>query len=117
MEVQEIHHIILGEAADIANREISIEPGFELYQGEIFRPDPVTRDDGLGGLALVLDDSVTKTLNPGQIRRLHEIGRDSVRQALLQNREGFVGLIVGHARKGENYFDRFIRPNQQTSLF
>lgn len=116
-QIEEIHYIILADAADMANIEVGREPGFERFSGQIFHADPAERPNGKGGLALVLDDIATRSLNRRQIARLHEIGREAIRKAIVQNKEGFVGLIIGDAREGRDYFERFASPNQQTRLF
>jgi hypothetical protein len=115
--IEFVHEQILHDAANIANQRLETEEDFERYYGEVFRPDAAERDDGLGGLALVLDESITRTLPAEKILRLHQIGTAAIRQAILRNHQGFAGAIVGLARKGENYFDRFVRPGEQRSLF
>jgi hypothetical protein len=122
MEVEYVHHMLLIEAADIANQKLSEEVATEkdfgadigLPPGEAFRPDPLASKKG--GLCLTIDPSITLMRKPETIQRLHEIGVEAVRQALVKNQEQFVGLILGDARKRRNYFDRF-DPNPQTRLF
>ena len=107
MEIEYVHHMIVADAADIANRNLGVEPGFQNYRGTVFNPDPAERYER-GGLALVLDPGITQTLTDDQIARLHKIGRDALQEAILQNGEALARLILGFARRGENYFDRFI---------
>jgi hypothetical protein len=38
------------------------------------------------------------------IEQMREIAVDAVRQALVEEKDLFVGLILGEARKGRNYF-------------
>lgn len=98
-----VHLAILKDAAQIANdlagadeRLEKITPGMG-----VFKPAPL--QSKRGGLALSID--------PGwrgkELRVLNEIGVQAVRQSILKNPREFVGLILGHARKGVNYFDRF----------
>jgi hypothetical protein len=48
---------------------------------------------------------------------LREIGREAMKEALVKNQFQLVGLMLGEARQGRNYFDRFILENQQTRIF
>jgi hypothetical protein len=122
IEVEYVHHMLLIEAADIANRMLNEEASTKspfgddigLPPGEAFRPDPLASEKG--GLCLTIDPSITIERQPETIRRLHEIGIEAVRQALVKNSKQFVGLIMGDARRRRNYFDRF-NPNPQMRLF
>lgn len=110
-ELEFVQHMILFDAADHANQEISNEnftykngqPA--MLMGEIFRADPVQSTKG--GMCLSIDEHVTASLSAGAIRRLHEIGVKALHDALVENQDKFVGLILGEAREGRNYFDRF----------
>lgn len=127
--VDEIHAIILRAAAEIANQRW-VETGGQTteppsygagerfnaaarrrrnphrrIQGEIFRPDPVQSETG--GLALSVDPLITTTMTEEEITELHEIGFYAVRDAIKQHPHLLVGLILGEARQGRNYFERF----------
>lgn len=127
--VEEVHLVILRAASEIANQqwiaEGSDQPATPQYrpgerfnaekrkrrnprrtvQGEIFRPDPVQSDQG--GLTLSIDPLVTSTMTDDEISHLHEIGVNAVRQAMAQHPHLLAGLILGEARQGRNYFDRY----------
>ena len=129
-EVNEVHHHILFTAADIANRRFKeldfISPSsnqtnlFETIDKElakrgtmltdIYRADPIQSEKG--GLCLSIDPKVYETI-PTELRDdVHRIGREAIKQALIENQKQFVGLILGEARQGRNYFDRFDPPDQ-----
>lgn len=127
IEVEYVQHLILLEAADLANRKAAQEQGIEksgfepdetrtqFVNGELFRADPV--QSRKGGLALSIDPFVFASFSRPMQARLREIGKESIKEALVNNQEQFVGLILGEAREGRSYFDRFIQPDQQTRLF
>jgi hypothetical protein len=104
-KVEDVHREILRDAAAIANQKLTTDVNFSTtLMGEVFRPDPIRSNKG--GLCLSLEEQV-RSLDPEQIQVLHQIGAQAIRQALLRNKEKFVGLILGDARQGRNYFDRF----------
>lgn len=131
--VEEVHLIILRTACEIANqrwaqtggtgREQTIPhpeylPGERfsasrrkirnprrVVVGELFRPDPV--QSKRGGLTLSVDPLVTYDMGEDEIRELHEMGRNAVKEAMTRHPQLIAGLILGEARKGRNYFDRF----------
>lgn len=114
MEREYVQHMILFEAADIANRRFSLEYP-SLITGEVFRADPVRSERG--GMCLSIDQMLISTMTKDEIAELHHIGTQSVREALVTMQKQFIGLILGEARRGRNYFDDFIKPNEQTRLF
>jgi UDP-N-acetyl-D-mannosaminuronate dehydrogenase len=126
-QVEEVHHIILIDAAEIANRMAAQEQGIEkagivptedrmsFVSGEIFRPDPGRSRKG--GLCLSIDPFVFDAYPEPMQTRLREIGREAMKEALVKNQFQLVGLMLGEARQGRNYFDRFILENQQTRIF
>lgn len=61
-----------------------------------------------------LREHPTFTMNESRLWDvLTQIAKQSIQTAIVQShRYDFVGLIVGHARKGDNYFDTF---NDSTS--
>jgi hypothetical protein len=127
IEVEYVQHMILLDAADIANRKAAQEHGIEkggfepdeaktsFVNGELFRADPV--QSRKGGLALSIDPVVFDSYNAKMKSRLREIGKEAIKEALVNNQEQFVGLILGEAREGRNYFDRFVQIDQQIRLF
>lgn len=134
--VELVHLAILKDAATIANRTVMqlgvIGPQRPLAAGERFNPEArkkrsrfvageVYRADPIrsrkGGLCLSVDPSVVEGMTDAEVAHLHEIGVEAVKQAIAKNKHLFVGLILGDARKGNNYFDRFLAPGEQKRLF
>lgn len=123
---QLVHLAILKDAADIANQRYAEEfdvanigwrrgrfdPKMRkaLVSGILFRPDEVQSQKG--GLCLSIDEGVAQSLDPEERERVREIGKKAIKQALVKNQSAFVGLILGEARQGRNYFDRFDSPDQ-----
>ena len=102
--IAEVHRRICYDAATIANQDerlIGLIPGIE---GAIFRE--ATSLSNRGGLAIAFMEGL-EYADPEVVMMLRQIGREAVRRAILQNKELFAGLIVGEARKGQNYFDQF----------
>jgi hypothetical protein len=130
ISIEEAHHsVILSDAADIANRKAAEEydptqkgnagpePNEErsgFIAGALFRPDPGRSTKG--GLALSVDPFVFGLFTRPQQERVREIGREAIREAIIANQDLFVGLILGEARQGRNYFDRFIEEGEQMQL-
>lgn len=130
--VEYVHLAILKDAADIANIDYAAEgdvtqpqwrPGrFRLPPneregfvfGELYRADPAQSIKG--GLTLSVDPHIFAQLDPQQQARVREIGKEAIRKSLVKNQKLFVGLILGEARRGRNYFDRF-NPSAQLRLF
>lgn len=116
---------ILKDAAQIANQmyQQEFDPGVQptawrpgrfkapprereaFIFGDVFRPDPIQSEKG--GLTLTIDPHLIQHLSVQQQNRLREIGRTALRKAIIKNKETFVGIILGEARAGRNYFDRF----------
>jgi hypothetical protein len=111
-----VHLAILKDAAEAASTRAVADPRLpEIVSGQVYRPAPLR--SRRGGLALSLISGLER-LPPAKIRILHEIGRQGVRESILKNRREFVGLILGHAREGVNYFDRYkYEVGDQTELF
>lgn len=129
-----VHLAILKDAEDIANRRFAEEfdigadspwrPGrFSAPPGErdrafasgrIYRADSARSEKG--GLCLSVDEVTINAADQDKIDRIHQIGMEAIHESILLNRNSFVGLIIGEAREGRNYFDRF--PSEgQTRLF
>jgi hypothetical protein len=120
-EVDYVHHMILAEAADAANRELLLATQDDRNWSDhfdttdIFRADPVASD--LGGLCLSIDPLHTMGRPQEILVELHKIGERAIFKSLLDHKDQFVGLILGHARIGRNYFDRWPDNNGQLRLF
>jgi hypothetical protein len=134
--VEQVHLAILQDAADEANRrwsqmfDVDVAPtyipagqrfnaeararrGKSWASGEVFRADPIQSTKG--GLCLTVNEAVTMTMTVDDIQLLHRVGRESMHWSLIKNQEKFVGLILGEARHGRDYFARY--PNNITGQF
>lgn len=121
--VELVHSAILRDAADLANAEVANRfvlpnprraPGTTRFDprnrqprfsGMVFRPDPVRSRKG--GLSLSIEEAVMINMTDQEKAELKSIGRDAIHKAIKRNKRAFIGLILGKARKGENYFDRY----------
>jgi hypothetical protein len=128
-----VHLAILKDAEEIANRRFAEEfnidvdspwkPGrfsaenrgdVRFAAGRIFRADPIRSD--MGGLCLSVDEATIIAASDEQVDRIHQIGTEAIRDAIIINSNSFIGLILGDARQGNNYFDRYPQ-EAQTRLF
>jgi hypothetical protein len=120
-EVEYVHDMILAEAANIANQDLLTitqndkDWSRHFNTTDIFDGD--TASSQLGGLCLTIDPIHTKGRPPEVISSLHDIGRKAVHKSLLKHQDQFVGLILGHARLGLSYFDRWPDHTGQLKLF
>lgn len=131
--VAQAQDVILDTAAQIANREWNElqnspwnpAPGERFNQdarrkrwaslhGDVFRADQDRSEQG--GLCLSLDEAIVEGATKEEIDTLHRIGREAIVEALRWHPDLLGGMIVGEARKGRNYFDRF-PADPQTRLF
>lgn len=96
-KVNDVHRELSEEAASIANAEANkgVLP-FGVYG--VFTPKRRK-------LGLTIDEFASD--DPQLLEQLHTIGVQAVKQALIQRPDLTVGLIVGDARNGNNYFDRW----------
>lgn len=107
--VNYVHNLIVGRAAEIANVDPDKHPQFN------FHPLAVASEatqSGIDGLCLEWDrERGLQRFSPdeqiGIVNQMHSVAQRAVRQAILENREQFVGLILGEARLGRNYFEHF----------
>lgn len=137
--IEQVHLAILQDAAAEANRRweeafganevpaTNIGPGQRFNaearrrrgktwaRGEVFRADPIQSTKG--GLCLSVNEAVTMNMAPEDILVLHQVGRDAVHWSLVKNKDKFMGLIVGEAKQGRDYFARFPNPTGQFRLF
>lgn len=136
--MDQIHLAILKDAADEANRRwvevfdaeapaTYLKPGERFNpesrasrkrvwaSGEVFRADPSRSEKG--GLCLSVNEGLVHSMDQEQIMQMHQIGRSAIQWAIVKNKQHFVGLIVGEAREGRNYFSRFPTREGQYRLF
>lgn len=117
----EVHDQILRRAAEIANRmlrERDDRPRTFQVDSDPFRPVPANIQHGK--LSLEVDTGMGEDMigipreEREHIQRIiQEIGPVAIHQAILENKELFVGLITGHAKQGRNYFDYFDDSDQR----
>jgi hypothetical protein len=111
-----VHLAILKDAAEIASVEAVNDARLpEIVGGAVFSATPLR--SRRGGLALSLTRGMERL--PAEKRTiLNEIAVRAVKRSILKNQREFVGLIIGHARQGANYFDRFkYQVGDQMELF
>lgn len=111
MEVLDLHMQISTRAAEIANNELSKRGIIE----SVFRADP--RRSQRGGLTLSVDEMKWDSLSKRKQKEYRGIGKRAMHEAIVEFKDEFVGLIIGDAREGKNYFERFIAPEEQVKLF
>lgn len=92
-----------GERFNVAKRRARNPQN--IAQGEVFRPDAVKSQKG--GLAISVDPMVTHDMTKEEVRELHDLARVSMRRSVKENERLVAGIVVGEARKGRNYFNRF----------
>ncbi len=95
--IQDVHSEISEEAASIANAAAKRSGLLPMGAYGIFKPR--RRKIGLATNELIHD--------PETLEKLQAIARDALQQALVERPDLTVGLIVGTARNGQNYFDRY----------
>lgn len=114
--VELVHAAILRDAAEIANSQVDQtkkNPSTGRFRpekrhafgGQVFRADQIRSRKG--GLALSIEEGIVSTLTKEEINNLRQIGQAAIQQAISKNQRAFVGMIVGEAREGRNYFDRY----------
>lgn len=109
--VNEIHRIISDVAASIANQDVRKDPRF-TFTGASYQSKQV--EEGMEGLCIEWDPSQAHLeFEPGdrdQVQQvMSEIGHDAIIAAVHANQELFVGVMLGEARQGRDYFKNFIR--------
>lgn len=105
--VDEVHQHISEEAARIANGDERMDHRFMW----VANPDG-TSLVGIKGLVIEWDPGNYHLLFPRAERaevvaKMNAIGRDAVLKAIYANQEMFVGVILGEARAGRDYFDLY----------
>jgi hypothetical protein len=103
--VEEVHEILCDDAVRIGNLLVENEPrlGREWKGGHpVFRNGSPYNE---GRLVIEITDEY-KTAGPRVRDIFRELGHTAIRRAIQRNGELFVGMILGEARAGRNYFDR-----------
>lgn len=99
--IEQVHKKIVLDACDIANHDTWV---IENFGGPVFIPGHEQRYS----LVMTWDPGVSFS-DVEIIKQLHVKGKSALHQSIKQNEKIFVGLVLGLARKGENYFDIFER--------
>lgn len=112
--VSDFHQTISHDAVELANKHPDKHPQFN------FTATPTNSDQtqkGVDGISMEWDrEGGLANFSPEERRQITEtmerIANEAVRQSLIDNQDLFVGVILGEARQGRNYFDSFRNPNQ-----
>lgn len=101
--VAEVHHRICDDAIEIANRKVAALDIPRKWQGQVFEN---MSDYSNGNLALGIRPEYQGA--PDRIRKQYlPIARQAVQQAIANNSNVWAGAILGEAKQGRNYFDRW----------
>jgi hypothetical protein len=111
--VEGVHEQIGLYAAQLANDAVPRYPALAKYapSGRATIFEYVTERIG-GGLGLTLVSGYEQ-LPPADLNVLRKIGVAAIHKALIDRKDLFVGLVIGEARQGRNYFDRYDPANRQ----
>jgi hypothetical protein len=104
MTTKEAHLQILRSALSESSSLIHSEPDLASFIGRGFSGTPFRLGDG-ATLSLTITEQVAATASPQEMEALRNIARKSIAKALQTNKDVLGGLILGHAKKGLNYFD------------
>jgi hypothetical protein len=108
--VSEVHEFICDTAVEVANGKASQDTRLpKKWRGPVFmNSSPYNQG------ALVLEIVEEYQLAPPQARKIYqEIAKQSVQEALVRHKKLFVGLILGSAKSGRNYFDQWSQAPSQ----
>lgn len=101
--VADAHRSICEAAAEIANQDPALAQ-LVAYPVNVWRE--ASHGKG-GGLSISYDEALMHGRDDEWKAEMAAIGRRAIRQALAQNANVLVGLILGEARHGRNYFHGF----------
>lgn len=106
--VDEVHAVLTEIAAELANRDPAL-PRAVYPSGEAFFPTP--HRSRKGGLCLSYDPLALAGLKGSErgrfVRLMRGIGTRAMNRTLRENADVIARLVVGEARAGRNYLDRF----------
>lgn len=102
--VEEVHEILCDSAVRIANDLATNDMRIpKRYRGPVFRNGSPYNQ---GRLVLeITEEYYTASARTKKIYRA--LAQQAIRAAIFKNKELFAGLILGEARAGRNYFDRW----------
>lgn len=109
--VSDFHQTITHDAVEIANAHPDRHPQFYFTPASTAAEKTIRGVDGIamewdreGGLRN-FEESERQEITA----RMERIAQQAVQQSLQDNADLFVGVILGEARKGRNYFDHFVK--------
>lgn len=101
--VEEIHEHILDTAVEIANGLTFDRRIPRKWQGPVFM-NGAPYNDG----RLVLEIVEEYQFAPGNIKAFYrQVALQAIQRAIIQHQTLFTGLILGEAKAGRNYFERW----------
>ncbi|WP_028058424.1 hypothetical protein [Candidatus Solirubrobacter pratensis] len=105
--IAEVHAVISRHAAEIANRDPRLL-GLVEHASNVWREASVKSEVVPGrGLCVEYDAALLYGNNRKWRQAMRQIGHDAMRQAVVEKDYLLVGLIVGEARNGRNYFSNY----------
>lgn len=110
--VAEVHEMIMDLAVEIANAAITADTTIpRKFRGPALMNGSPYHE---GQLVLLVTEEYQGAGDRVK-RKYHRHGVTAVKRAIMHNRNAFAGLILGEAKAGRNYFDRW--PQNPTRLF
>lgn len=110
MNTNDIHSIILDRAAKIANADPRL-PEEVTSKGTVPFFDANWRTAGdyltLGFVQGILEPIEDPERKQAVQETMRQIGVEAVKSSIVQNKELFVGMMLGEAKQGRQYFERF----------
>lgn len=119
---EQIHSELSIAAAKIANQEIQSAKYARFFgrePGEVFSDRSTKGTLSIGydeSLLLSYEMQTDSKLRQRFIKTMQKVAVDAFQQALIENKDDFVGVILGEARKSHNYFDEPPNSVQHTQL-
>lgn len=112
--VSDVHKAISQRAADIANRMLAQDDMLSNYfKGDVFMESAAnsarrnSSELGIGVRYEQILDFPGRNVNESLEDRLTYVGQQALNQAVVEMGPEFVGLIVGEAKEGKDYFRHF----------
>lgn len=117
--VNDFHQYITDQAVELANRDPEKDPNYSFTNASTASQKTQA---GTDGLSMEWDKEGALYRLPAEqqqelVERMQRVGRRAVQQALQENWDLFVGVILGEARAGRDYFSRFRPTEAQGTLF
>lgn len=102
--VERIHEHICDTAVDIANASIAIDTRIpKKYRGPAIR-NGAPYNEG----RLVLEIAEEHSAVPDNVKAIYRtLAAKALKEALVRHKDLFAGMILGEAKAGRNYFNRW----------